>query len=65
MNDFILATALSIILAVYKWNQFAIISDDFILNTYLNSAIQFYVENGLLGEFCRRLTHDKVDEPGM
>jgi hypothetical protein len=44
------ANALGIILSTYKWTQFAILSDDFLLNTYLSNAIQYYVANGLLGE---------------
>jgi hypothetical protein len=40
---------LGIILSTYKWTQFAIVSDDFLLNIYLGSAIEFYVQNGLLG----------------
>jgi hypothetical protein len=53
-----LAAALGILLSTYKWTQFAIISDTFILNDYVQGTIQYYVAAGLFGECVSHLTNE-------
>lgn len=43
------AMALGKMLSTYNWTKFAVVNDDFILNNYLKSAIEYNVANGLFG----------------